>query len=131
MNNDKCNTWGVEAIAIPRHVKVQHIKGIANVLADSVSRLKAVGLYHEPDFNHHEQEFSTPFEPLPPVELVTHMPLEVNEIFISPNIEKLMPNYDALNELPTAQTDKAKLSIENTSLGDIPQLEQSLMSLPE
>ena len=34
-NNEKCNTWGLEATAIPRCVKVQHIKGIANVLADS------------------------------------------------------------------------------------------------
>ena len=40
-NNNKCNTWGLEATAILRCVKVQHIKGIANVLADSVSRLKS------------------------------------------------------------------------------------------
>ena len=44
-NNKKCNTWGLEATTIPRCVKVQHIKGKANVLADSVSRLRAVGLY--------------------------------------------------------------------------------------
>ena len=35
-DNDKCNTWGLEATAIPRRAQVQHIKGIANVLADSV-----------------------------------------------------------------------------------------------
>ena len=29
-----------------------------------------------------------PFEPLPPVETATHMPLEVNEAFIASNIEK-------------------------------------------
>ena len=38
-NNEKYNTWGLEATTIPRRVKVQHIKGIANILADSVSRL--------------------------------------------------------------------------------------------
>ena len=38
-DNDKCNTWGLEAAAILRYVKVQHMKGIAKVLADSVSRL--------------------------------------------------------------------------------------------
>ena len=46
----KCNTWGLEATTIPRHVRVHHIKGIANILADSVSRLRAVGLYHDLDF---------------------------------------------------------------------------------
>ena len=49
-DNDKCNTWGLEATAIPRRVKVQHIKGIASVLGDSISRLGAVGLYHDIDF---------------------------------------------------------------------------------
>ena len=43
----KCNACSLEAITIPRHVKLQHIKGIANILADSVSRLKAVGLNHD------------------------------------------------------------------------------------
>ena len=46
--------------AICRCVKVQHIKGIANVLADSVSRLRAVGLYHNLDPKDHQQEFSSP-----------------------------------------------------------------------
>ena len=48
-DTDKCNTWGLEAAANPRYIIVQHIKGIANVLTDSLSRLRAVGLYH--DFN--------------------------------------------------------------------------------
>ena len=43
MDNEKCNTWGLEAAAIPRCLKVQDIKGIANILADSVLRLRAVG----------------------------------------------------------------------------------------
>ena len=30
-DNEKCNTWGLEATTIPRHVKVQHIKDIANI----------------------------------------------------------------------------------------------------
>ena len=41
-NNEKCNTWCLEATTIPRLVEVQHIKGIANLLGDSVSRLRAV-----------------------------------------------------------------------------------------
>ena len=86
----KCNTWGLETTAIPRRVKVQHIKGKANVLADSVSRLKAVGLYHDIHLKDHQQEFRMPFEPVPPAEPVTHMPLEVNEVFIAPDIERLM-----------------------------------------
>ena len=62
-DNEKCNTWGLEATAIPRHIKVQHIKGIANALADSVSRLRAVGLYHDPNYNDHQQKLRSPFEP--------------------------------------------------------------------
>ena len=52
---------------------MQH-KGIANVLAGSVSRLRAVGLYHDFDFKDHKQEFNAPFEPLPPVEPASHSP---------------------------------------------------------
>ena len=33
---EKCNTWGLEAMIIPRNVKLQHIKDIANILADSI-----------------------------------------------------------------------------------------------
>ena len=52
-------------------------------------------------------------EPLPPVEPMTHISLEVNEVFINHNVEKLMQNYDALHNLTTKQTDEAKLSLEN------------------
>ena len=89
---EKSNTWGLETAAIPRRVKVHHIKVIANVLADSVSRLRAVGLYHYPDSKDHQLEFNSPFVPLPPVEQVTHTSIEVNEIFIAPDIEKLTKN---------------------------------------
>ena len=130
-DNDKCKSWGLDATAIPRHVKVQHIKGIANDLADSMWRLRGVGLYQDFDFKDHQQEFSAPFEPLPPVEPATHMSIEVNEIFITPNIEKWTQNFNALHDLPTTQADKARMSLENVSPADIPHLEQNLMSLPE
>ena len=42
-----------------------------------------------------------------------------------------MQNYNTLHDLPTKQTDRPKLSPENMSSTDIPQLEQNLMSLPE
>ena len=130
-NNKKHNTWGPEAATIPRCVKVQHIKGIANVPADSVSRFRAVGLHHDLNPKDHQQEFSSPFESLPPVEQVTHMPKEVNGIFIAPDIEKVMENYDTLHGLPTAQMKKAELYLENSLPTDILHLEQNLMSLPE
>ena len=45
--NDKNKAWSLEAAVIPQRVKVQHIKTIPNVLADLVSRFKAVGfLWH-------------------------------------------------------------------------------------
>ena len=125
-DNGKCNTWGLEAVSIPRCFKVQHIKGIANVLAYTVSRLRAVGLYHDLDSKDHQQEFSSPLQPLPPVEEVTHMPIEVNKIFIAPDIEILVENCD----LPTVQVDR-KWSLENAPPTDIPHVEQNIMSLQE
>ena len=53
-DNGKCNIRGLEVVAIPREVKVQHIKGIANILVDSVSRLKAVGIYHDINSEDHQ-----------------------------------------------------------------------------
>ena len=110
-NNEKCNTWGLEATVILRHVKVQHIKGIVNVLADSVSRLRAAGLYHYLNSKDCQQKFSSPFEPLAPVKQVTHTPIEVNEIFIAPDIEYFVENHDSLDGVPTVQMDKAELSL--------------------
>ena len=103
--NEKCNTWGLKAATIPRHFKVQHIKGIANILAESVSRLRAVGLYHDLDFKDNLEELRIPFKPLPPVEQATHIPVEVHKIFMKPDIENLTPNYDTQNNLPAIQSE--------------------------
>ena len=88
MDNEKCNTSSLEATAIPRCVKLHHIKEICNVVADSVSRLRAVSLNHDHNSNNHQQEFSLPFEPLPPVEQGTHIPIQVNEIIVSSDTTK-------------------------------------------
>ena len=42
IDKKKCNTRSLETTAIHRHVRVEYIKGIANVLADYVSRLRAI-----------------------------------------------------------------------------------------
>ena len=60
-DNDKCNAWDLEAAPIHRHVKVQHIKGITNVLADYVSRLRAVDIYHDTDLKDHQQHHLSPY----------------------------------------------------------------------
>ena len=73
-DNEKCNLWDPEVTTIPRCVKVQHIKGIANILADPVSRLRAVGLYHSLDFKDGQQGFRTPFEHLP---LLNNQPIHL------------------------------------------------------
>ena len=91
----------------------------------------AVGLYNDLNSKDHQQEFSSPFEPLPPSEQVTHIPIEVNEIVTEPDIEKLAKMYDALGNLPTVQMDKVDLSLENASPMEIPHLEQKLIFLPE
>ena len=52
----------------------------------------------------------------------------MNEAFITPGIERLTQAYDTLHDPSTAQTsDDIKLSLENASLTDIPQLEENLM----
>ena len=113
------------------HVKVQHIKGIANILAGSVSRLRAVGFYHDLDFKDNLQELRTPFEPLHFSEQSTRTPIEVHEIFIKLDIENLVQNCDAQNNLPAIQSEESKLSLDSTSHEDILRLEQKFMSLPE
>ena len=120
-DNDKCNTWGLEAITIPRCVKVQHIKGIANFLAESVSRLKAVGFYHDLDFQNSQMELRTPFEPLPPIEKATHTPITVEEISIKPNIGTVAKRFTV------AQLEQPELSLEDVSPEHVPHLEQKLM----
>ena len=128
-NNEQCNTWDLKATTISRCVKVQHIKGIANILADSVSRLRAVGLYDDLDFKDNLQELGTPFEPLALVEQSTHTPIEVHNIFIKPDIENLTHNYDAQHNIPAIESEESRLSLVPPE--DIPRLEQKLMSLPE
>ena len=61
---------------------------------------------HDLNSKDQKEEFSSPFEPLSPVEQVTHVLIQVNEIFIVPDVEKLAQDYDALQDLPTVQTDK-------------------------
>ena len=46
-------------------------------------------------------------------------------------LEKLVQNYHALHDLPTAQIDKVEISLENTSPTGISHSEQNVMSLPE
>ena len=87
-------------------------KRIANILADSVSRLKAVGICHDIDPNDYQQELSTPFKPQPPVEPVANTPVEVNEVVIVPDIEKCTQAYDTLHYSPTERTrDEVKCSL--------------------
>ena len=77
------------------------------------------------------QELRKPFEPLPPIEQSTHTPIDIHEIFIKPNLENLMQNYDIQNNLSAIQSEESKLFLDNASPEDIPRLEQKLMSLPE
>ena len=130
--DDKCNIWGLEAAAIPRRVKVQYIKGIANVpcwlsiKAQSSIPLSWHWLKRPPaGVQYHLHPYS-------PIEPVTHMPVEVKEVFITPDIERLIQTWDTSHGSPIAQTnDDIKLSLENVSTSDILKLEQNLMFLPE
>ena len=61
---------------------------------------------------------------------MTHTPVEMNEVIIIPDIERLVQAYDTLPDPPTEQTgDNIKLSLENTSPTDTPLFKENLMSL--
>ena len=124
-NNEKCNTYGLEATTIPWHVKVQHIKGIANILADSVSRLRAVGLYYDLDFQNSQSELGMTFEPSLPYRASNSYTYSSTQIFIKPDIETLAQNYTV------TKIHQPKLSLDNASPKDVPCLEHKLMSLHE
>ena len=47
--NDKVNNWSQDMHAITPHIKLKHIKGEDNVLADSLSRLRHLGLHDDND----------------------------------------------------------------------------------
>ena len=65
-------------------------------------------------------------EPLPPVEQSTQTPVEVNKIFVAPDIDNFMQNYDMLKLLPVTQADEARLFLDNVLPTDMPHLEQKL-----
>ena len=105
-------------------MKLQHIKGIANILADSVSRLKAVGLYHDLELQHNPPELSIPFEPLPPIDQA-----------IIPNSSRQKPTKSKAETLAKHLT-VAQIDSPNTPIGDISpedkiHIEHKLMSLPK
>ena len=73
-------------------------------------------------------ELHIPFELPPPVEPMTNVPVEVNVVVIVSDIERLTQAYDTLHDSPTEQTgDNVKLSLENASPTDIPQLKENLI----
>ena len=56
----------------------------------------------------------------------------MNDVFITPDVERLMQGYDTLQDPPTVQTaDDIKLSLKNASPTAILQMEGNKMSLPE
>ena len=56
--NEKQNNWQQEMHAITPHIESQHIKGESNVLPESLSRLKQLGLYDDNDPEKPGQEYS-------------------------------------------------------------------------
>ena len=129
--DEGCRALGLEAAAVTRCVKVQHIGGMADILADYVSRLRAVGHCYDLNFKDNLQDLRAPFGPLPLTGQSTHTPVEVHEIFIKPNMENLVQNCNAQNTLQITKPEESGLSLDGTSPKDVPQLEQKLMSLPE
>ena len=91
----------------------------------TVSRLKAVGLYRDLDFQQNQPDFGTPFELLPPIENAMHAPIAVHEISVE-SIEETLEK-----QVITPQTEYPELSLEDIASEDAPHLEQKLMSLPK
>ena len=105
-------------------MKLQHIKGIANILADSVSNLKTVGLYHDLDLQHSRPELSTPFRPL------LH---RTNNSHLNNSRQK---SHQTSAETLGEQFTVAQIDSPDTPLGDISakdetHIEHKLTSLPK
>ena len=56
MKNDKVNNWSQEIHALTPYIEFEHIKVKENILADSLSKLKPLGLYeaNTPEKEGHE-----------------------------------------------------------------------------
>ena len=57
LKNDKVNNWSQEMHAITPHIEFKHIKGKENGLADSLSRLRCLGLHNDNDPKEPDQEY--------------------------------------------------------------------------
>ena len=57
MKNDKVHNWSQEMHAIKPYIEFEHIKGKDNVLADSLSRLKHLGLHDDNNLEEPDQEY--------------------------------------------------------------------------
>ena len=76
---------GLETAAIPRRVNSPTYQRNSQCSCWCCIKAKSSRPLSWHWLKFHQQEFSMPFELLPPVEPATHMPLEVNEVFIAPN----------------------------------------------
>ena len=47
--NNKVNNWSQEMHAVTPHIEIEHMKGKDIVLADSLSRLRCLGLHDDND----------------------------------------------------------------------------------
>ena len=56
--HDKVNNWSQEIHAITPHIEFKHIKGKENVLMDSFSRLRCLGLHDDNNPAEPGQEYS-------------------------------------------------------------------------
>ena len=123
-DNTKCNTWGLEAATIPRHVKLQHIKGIANNL--SWFCLKTQGSRTLPWLLLPEKPtrlWDTLWTLAP--HWINNTFIVVHKILIENHVETLE------NQVTASQADYPNLPLEDIAPEDAPHLEQKLMSLPE
>ena len=55
--NDKVNNWSQEIHSISPHIEFEHNKGKENVLADSLSRFRCLGLHEDNDPEELEHEY--------------------------------------------------------------------------
>ena len=55
--NDKVRNWSQESHAVTPHIEFEHIKGNGKVLAESLSRLRCLGLHDDNDPEYSGQEY--------------------------------------------------------------------------
>ena len=106
--NSKVNNWAVELETFNIHF--EHILGIQNTLADTLSRIVTVDPDMKPDHEKEGYEFGySCFEELLPAEVFNIEETVMKEVRLQPDAEIIIPETECTLPVPTAKLHSLQL----------------------